>query len=391
VSIIESRLAEVCRQEQLEVEPEALTMVARLADGSMRDAQTLLDRVQTFCSGKITADETSKALGSVARSALAHLAQMIVKRDVNQVLVAVAELFATGSDPATVLKEFANFWREVFIAKLGGEARLRSLGLGEDSIVDLLRIVAALEVVDVQDLWDLAREGADRCMRSAYPRYGFEALVVRMATRQPIQEIGEIIGQLSPTGGARAQTSLGAPRSVATTVTKPVTSQHSISQQSIPQQSIPQYSAHSTRESQSASSPSSSAGTLIWDNFLSFVAEKGGRILLENLKRLAVTRFEVGLLEATAPEFTITSINREKVKIQELFVAFACEVAGADRNQASAQWKVTLKKLSADSGAADTQKVQTTKIEELEAHPALQSLQKIFPGSKVEQVRVKSD
>jgi DNA polymerase-3 subunit gamma/tau len=395
VSVIEARLAEVCRQEKLEAEPEALTMVARLADGSMRDAQTLLDRVQTFCAGKITAAETSKALGSVERSALARLAHTIVKRDVEQVLAGVAELFATGSDPATLLKEFANFWREVFIAKLGGEARLKILGLGDDSVVDLLRLVATLEVVDVQDLWDLAREGADKCMRSSYPRYGFEALVVRMATRQPIQEIGELIGQLSSTGGARSQSSSSGQRAVATTVTK-----GAVSQQPTPNIQEPAARATPVRTAAGATAsaanseaaPTTGAGqALNWDNFLRFVGENGGRILLENLKRLAVTRFEVGTLEATGPEFTITSINRDKAKIQELFVAFSGEAARGGQSQANAQWKVTLKKSAVEPEAVDPRKAQTSKIEEIESHPALQSLQKIFPGSKVEQVRVKSD
>jgi hypothetical protein len=130
---------------------------------------------------------------------------------------------------------------------------------------------------------------------------------------------------------------------------------------------------------------------LNWDNFLRFVGENGGRILLENLKRLAVTRFEVGVLEATGPEFTITSITRDKAKIQELFVAFVGEAARGSQSQASAQWKVTLKKSAVEPEAVNPQKAQTNKIEEIESHPALQSLQKIFPGSKVEQVRVKSE
>lgn len=395
VSVIEARLAEVCRQERLETEPEALTMVARLADGSMRDAQTLLDRVQTFCAGPITASETSMALGSVERSALAGLAHTIVKRDVEQVLAAVADLFATGSDPATLLKEFANFWREVFIAKLGGEGRLRSLGLGDDSVVELLRLVATLEVLDVQDLWDLAREGADRSMRSSYPRYGFEALVVRMATRQPIQEIGELIGQISTTGAVRSQSALSGQRSAATTVTKGAQSQQ---QAPNVQGRDPRANAERVSASTPATAVNSAAVTAVphvqrlsWDSFLRFVGDNGSRILLENLKRLDVSRFEVGLLEASGPEFTITSINREKAKIQELFIGFAGQAAPGNQSQVSIQWKVTLKKSPTQPEATDPLKEQANKIEELETHPALQSLQKIFPGSKVEQVRVKSD
>jgi DNA polymerase-3 subunit gamma/tau len=381
VGVIEARLAEVCRQEQLEVESEALTMIARLADGSMRDAQTLLDRVQTFCSGAITAAETSRALGSVERSALSRLAHTIMKHDVEQVLGEVSELFATGSDPATLLKEFTNFWRELFIAKLAGEARLRTLGLGDDSVVELMRLVSTVEAVDLQDLWDLARDGADRCMRSAYPRYGFEALVARMATRRPVNEIGELIGQLSsgklnvaPGGVPRASVSQSKPSP--SQVARPVAAVSA------------QREAAPLEVKQAAG-----AGGLNWEQFLGFVAEKGGKILLENLKRLSPTRFEVGLLEANGPEFTLISINRDKAKLQELFSAFAAQ-RGLDSQsnlQSNLQWKLVLKKGASDPEVADPRKAQASKIEELESHPALQSLQRVFPGSKVEQVRVKSE
>ena len=366
VSVIEARLAEVSKSEGLEAEQEALTMVARLADGSMRDAQTLLDRVQTFCSGKITAAEASKALGSVERAALLNLAQGIIERDVSKVLACVEELFSTGSDPATLLKEFTNFWREVFISKLGGEARLKSLGLGDDSIANLIGLVAAIEPLDTQDLWDLARDGADRCMRSAYPRYGFEALVVRMATRQPIQEIGELLGQLK--GG---QTVAGIART-ATSVSAP------------PQTPKTSAAARVAVEPVAAQANMPQAGSISWDHFLSLVAERGGKILLENLRRLTISRFDVGNFEAAGPEFTVGSLGRDKAKLEELLGAFA-----ESRGHSGVRWRINLKKGAASPEIADPIKAQASKIEDIESHPALQSLQKIFPGSKVEQVKSK--
>ena len=366
VSVIEARLAEVSKSEGLEAEQEALTMVARLADGSMRDAQTLLDRVQTFCSGKITAAEASKALGSVERAALLNLAQGIIERDVSKVLDCVEELFSTGSDPATLLKEFTNFWREVFISKLGGEARLKSLGLGDDSIANLIGLVAAIEPLDTQDLWDLARDGADRCMRSAYPRYGFEALVVRMATRQPIQEIGELLGQLkggqTVAGIARTSTSVSAP----------------------PQTPKTSAAARVAVEPVAAQANMPQAGSISWDHFLSLVAERGGKILLENLRRLTISRFDVGNFEAAGPEFTVGSLGRDKAKLEELLGAFA-----ESRGHSGVRWRINLKKGAASPEIADPIKAQASKIEDIESHPALQSLQKIFPGSKVEQVKSK--
>lgn len=379
VDVIQARLTEVCATEKLTVEPEALTLIARLADGSMRDAQTLLDRVQTYCEAGITAAETSRALGSVERIALVGLAQHIVRRDVTAALAAVSELFSSGIDPATLLKEFTNFWREIFLAKLGGEARLKNIGLSDDSIVELLRLVSPLEPIDVQDLWDLAREGADRCLRSSHQRYGFEALVARLATRQPVREIGELIGAALSQGGGVSGANAGDRRAAplpqasrAVGVAGPTPRPASLAPQAV---TPPEGSSTSVSE----------GAALRWESFVAFATDKGGRIFAENLKRVRVTRFEVGALEGTGPEFTVSTILRDKAKLNELLSTHAGEAK-------LTTWKIQLVKGPGATDGAERERAVSREmtVESLEAHPALQSLQKIFPGSKVEQVRVKN-
>lgn len=381
VDVIQARLAEVCESEKIGVEPEALTLIARLADGSMRDAQTLLDRVQTYCEGSITAAETSRALGSVERVALVGLTRHILRRDVGAALSAVADLFSTGIDPSTLLKEFTNFWREVFLAKIGGEGRLKGVGLSDDSIVELSRLVSPLEPVDVQDLWDLAREGADRCLRSSHQRYGFEALVARLSTRQPVREIGELIGAaLGQAGVSSGVSSVERRTSITPQSGKSVSAAAMAPQATLTPQAttVPQAPISSI-------STGPTTGSLRWEAFVSYAADKGGKILSENLKRLRVTRFEVGALEGTGPEFTVNSVLRDKSKLNELLSAFAGDTKAAS-------WKIQLAKGAGAVDASESARAiaKEMTVESLEAHPALQSLQKIFPGSKVEQVKVKN-
>lgn len=383
---IEARLREVCDAEKINVDAESLKLIARMADGSMRDAQTLLDRVQSFCSGAITATETSKALGTVDQRVLFDLAQAIVTRDVATVLSHASDIFATGIDPSTLLREFVHFWREVFVAKLGGESALLGLGIAKDASVEILRLVASLEATDVQDLWDVAREGADRALRSAHPRYGFEALVARMATRQPVAEIGALLGRLTSgegdSRGGRVSSSSQRVMPAATTAQSAprpqVASRAPVS--SSPQSPVaaPPAPAHSA---------ASGDGGLVWDDVVSFASGSAGRVLVENLKRLRPTRCEVGVFEATGPEFTATSLMREKDKVAEIFNGYLDRISVA-RPRA---WKIVIQKGqgAADMSGAESARAKASGEQELQGHPAVQSLQKIFPGSKVEQVRSK--
>jgi hypothetical protein len=378
VSVIEARLREICDREGLKVELESLRMVARLADGSMRDAQTLLDRVQSFCTGEITAEETSRALGTVEQRALLELAQGIMTRDVVRVLAIVSDLFSTGIDPSSLLREFVNFWREVFIAKLGGEARLRAVGVSDDAMVDLVRLVSPAEAIDIQDLWDMARDGADRCTRSSHTRHAFESLVVRMATRRPVADIAELIGRFAAAEPAKQGRSM--PSSVAST------SRNVSDSKPVGGAAASVKIASATGGAKQGASLAA-AGSLRWDEVLSLASERVGKVLLENLKRLAVGKLDVGIFEATGPEFTVNSINQDKQKLVQLLNGFLDTKGIAAPNN----WKVVVTKAQ---GAVDTVASDRAKMaaqgEALGAHPAVQSLQKVFPGSKVEQVRVKS-
>lgn len=380
VATIESRLREVCDQEKIQADGEALKIIARMADGSMRDAQTLLDRVQSFCSAEITAVEASKALGTVDLQVLRGIAQAVVSRDAGGALTRVSEVLSTGIDPSVLLREFVHFWREIFIAKVGGESQLRSIGVSSDAATELLRLVAALDVVDAQDLWDFAREGADRALRSAYPRYGFEALVARMATRQPVANIGAMIGQLvsGSTESVAKQPAKAAPA---------ITPQEK--REALPPRHVVARATESERgspgPSEGAAPQAGTTTSLTWDEFLVFAASNTTKMLAENLKRVKTGRFEVGVLEGTAPDFTATSLMREKDKVSTLLDLYLQKTG----TSIPKGWKISIQKGPGAIDPVATASKQASGERELQGHPAVQSLQKFFPGSKVEQVRAK--
>ena len=383
VSVIEARLKEVLQQEGIEAEAEAVRLVARMADGSMRDAQTLLDRVTSFCSGAITAQDTSAALGAIERRVLTDLAKTIFERDTASVLKVISEVFSTGSDPSTVLKEFVNFWRELFIAKLAGEAGLKALGLSPDETTELLRTVSAVDPIDMQDLWDVARDGADRCLRSSQPRYAFESLAIRLATRLPVVELADLIAKGGGQGGQ--EDSRGTPHKVAhgNAGSASVKLEASGPGGNSLVASSPALDSSSSLTSQVGSAASSSS--MDWGSFLAYINGDASRILIENLKRVRITKFSPGIVEGSGADLCVSMLTREREKLSGLLDTFA-----KSKGVTTKGWKITFVK---GPGGQDVESVGGRQIKDskdLESHPAVQSLQKIFPGSKVEQVRVKS-
>jgi DNA polymerase-3 subunit gamma/tau len=372
---VESRLRAIAAAEKMKAEPGAIRLIARQAEGSMRDAQSLLDRVQSFCDGAITEAEASRALGVVDRAALFGVSRAIFARDSAAALTLADEVFARGLDPAVFLKEFAAHWRELLIARCGGEEMLRRLGAAEGDRTELLRQCAAVSAADIQDLTHLAREGADGALRSAYPRFALEALLVRMALREPVQEIGKVLAALKQ--GTAAQGDLPAPAAA---------ERPRVREESVPTAAAPR------AQSAEAKAPiitrhASAAGALAldWPQFVRDAGKEGGRMVLEQLKRLSVSQFSPGMLVAAGPEFTATYLQQPENKAK--VIAALRGVTG------HAEWNIKISVSSGGSGepasvkhAEEQQRIETQreKARDISNHPKIKSLQKAFPGSDID-------
>lgn len=379
---IQNTLEKIVEKEGLKAQPEALRIIARVADGSMRDAQSLLDRVQTFCDGDISADEVSVALGTVQKRALFQLSGAIVRHDSPEALRILRDVLGGGADPVVVGKEFVGHWRELFTAAFGGEDALVGMGIGEDEAIELRRQVGSLTKADAQDLYRMSREGTDNAIRSNFPGYSLEALVVRMASREPVIELGRLIRELQ--GGKMPPSSAPDNRK---------DRRESTTSRVEPSASPAQNGNNTIIESPSIPSPPVNAFQSGTANPTSFEWSEllrglGTSVLAENLKRLRIIKFDSTRLEATGPEFFINSLLRDRAKLEKVLVEFAARNGFQDAKPIVALSVSTesvqvaaARKASAGGGTS------ASPMMDVESHPAVQSVQKVFPGSKIEKVR----
>jgi DNA polymerase-3 subunit gamma/tau len=151
-SEIRARLTSVLEAEKVEADPDALSMIGRAADGSMRDALSLTDQVLAFHDGRLTTDAVRDALGLVAEDEQLAVLDIIAERRAGDVFAAVARLVDEGVDLGLFLGGFGDIVRAQLAVELGGDAgdlsertraalveRRGRLGSG-----DLLRMLSAL-------------------------------------------------------------------------------------------------------------------------------------------------------------------------------------------------------------------------------------------------------
>lgn len=373
---IEGRLSEIAKSEKLSVEPEALRMVARLADGSMRDAQSLLDRVQSFCEGKITAQETSVALGSVERKVLFEISKAVFQRTPDHALQKLGECFASGADPTLFLKEFVAHWRDLLMARFGSTDSLQALGLTTDEKKELQSASDGISPADIQDLVHMAREGADGALRSAYPKYALEALLVRMSTREPVHELAAVIQHLKGVLNSSAGSGGGGRSSSAPTPPVRVAAPGAVA---------------SPKAAAVAAPDSPPAGAAEWPQFVAFVAGKVSKMLAEQLKRLSIETFATGTLKGKGPEFTVSYLL-EKSNKEQLIKAL-------NSYRSAAAWNVTLQPADSQSKSAtgslleeeqrERREQEKEKTQTISNHPKIKSLQKVFSGSTIEGIKIR--
>jgi DNA polymerase III subunit gamma/tau len=129
-------LGEVAQAERIEVSEAALRLIARAADGSVRDAVALLDQLATYGSGAISDDEAARLLGGVDHQLFLRLLTAILAGDSAGVAGVVADVEAAGWDPRHVYTEFLGYARDALHLALGAE----SVDLPADEAARLRRL-----------------------------------------------------------------------------------------------------------------------------------------------------------------------------------------------------------------------------------------------------------
>jgi DNA polymerase III subunit gamma/tau len=214
--MIFKRLTEIAAAEKIDSEPDALRLVARAAEGSMRDALSLLDQVIAFGGSKLTAADTRTMLGTLDRSQVFAIVEALIARDARKVLECVDQLDERAPDYREVLAELA-----ALLQKLALLQAVPDLQLDEaEDIETYKRLAAALSPEDTQLFYQIAIVGRRDLELAPDARAGFEMTLLRMLAFDRADNAGVVAA--SPVGrpiaappSSPTQASAAAPRASA--------------------------------------------------------------------------------------------------------------------------------------------------------------------------------
>jgi DNA polymerase-3 subunit gamma/tau len=212
-NLIGDRLKFIAAAENLEFEPAAAALLARAAEGSMRDALSLMDQLIAFGGGALNEANTRSMLGTIDRGHVTRILDALARQDGPGLLAQVQDLDRDAPDYDRALIELAAFLQRVAIVQIVPDAAQQDEEFDAEA---LLRLARALSPEDVQLYYQIALGGRRDLAMAPEPRTGFEMSLLRMLAFRPESATAPDVGAAPPAAmSARATAAAPTPGAAA--------------------------------------------------------------------------------------------------------------------------------------------------------------------------------
>jgi len=196
--LIHKQLKHICRKEQVQTEDSALWAMVRESQGSLRDAQGLLDQMITFCHRQFTERDVSEVLGLTDRSLLTDTLKSLLDRNPNKMLKVLAQFHVKGGDPTLFLQNLIKELRNLLLLKLPtSESTKKLIPLSREEKTQFMEWIQPFSSEDLHLLLDMTLKGSWEITRVQDSKVFLEMLLLKMSQapyieslfgKQPIKE-----------------------------------------------------------------------------------------------------------------------------------------------------------------------------------------------------------
>jgi DNA polymerase-3 subunit gamma/tau len=192
-----AHFAEVSRAENIEVESEALRMIARAAEGSARDGLSILDQAIAHGAGPVTAEQVRDMLGLADRGRIRRLLQLVLAGDAMAALAELDEAHALGIDPTQLLRGLMESLHAASRTKAGATADALQSAEERESADSM---AAALGWASIHRLWQMLLKGLQDVAVAPDPREAAEMVLLRLIHAADLPDPAALIARLTGEG-----------------------------------------------------------------------------------------------------------------------------------------------------------------------------------------------
>jgi DNA polymerase III subunit gamma/tau len=208
---LQAHFDQIARAESVTAEADALAMIARAAEGSVRDGLSILDQAIAHADmdggGVVTARQVRDMLGLSDRGAMRRLFGVLLVADAQGALAALAEQRDLGVDPLAIMRALLEICHATTLVKSGAP---RDAGQADDERTSLEDWAARLSFVLLHRLWQMLLKGHDDVARAADPVQAADMAVLRVIHASSLPDPGDLARQMAGQGSMMTPTQSGA-------------------------------------------------------------------------------------------------------------------------------------------------------------------------------------
>jgi DNA polymerase-3 subunit gamma/tau len=194
-SLIVKHLGEISRTEKVEIDEPALYAIARGAEGGMRDAESTLDQLISFCGSKIQENDVLSMFGLAARAQLLSLARAIIGGDANVALRELNDLARNGKDLARLLSDLLGFFRNLMIFQFS-KGDLSLMDVSEQESATLAQNAAEIAPDSVTRVMEVLADAEGRLRDAASKKIFLEITLLKAIEARKAQSIEAVLKKL---------------------------------------------------------------------------------------------------------------------------------------------------------------------------------------------------
>ncbi len=200
---LKEHFAAIAAQEKVTAEPAALALIARAADGSVRDGLSLLDQAIAHTGGEITAAQVAEMLGLADRTQVLDLFEAVMRGETADALAMLSAMYASGADPATVVTDLMELTHFLTRAKIVPDI-LDSAGTPEAERTRGRALAEGLSMPSLTRAWQMLLKGLRETQAAERPLQAAEMVLIRLAYARELPAPAELVEQLQGAEAADA-------------------------------------------------------------------------------------------------------------------------------------------------------------------------------------------
>lgn len=200
VDVMAKKLREVAKEEGVKISEEAILLIARQAEGSLRDAESLLDQLASFAEGEIKESDVAFSLGLTESDLYFSLLDSLREKDFKAVLRTVVQAVEQGKDLVQFAKGLLELFRNLMVLGIAGENE----GLVETTEEEIARLGKYAKFFSREELLfsvTLLQQLAREVRWSDTPRFLIESCLLKIASRSDLKAIEEVLKELKTVKG----------------------------------------------------------------------------------------------------------------------------------------------------------------------------------------------